>query len=185
MATANVVYGCTESGLAIFNKPGTLNEWLPPRLVLQGQRVSAAWAEPGPPTRVLAIADNHLMASETGGRLWQEAAVEGSLYAIFSVGERMLVLSGASGLSLSTDGGVTWAPLPLLPLDGRVVWLGGHEDRTYLLTESSVGHRLLGGDLGSGKYTVLPVQGVDAVALGQRGIYVAADAGVLESRDGG
>src|SRR2546423_5670190 len=71
MANSTIFYACTPDGLAIFNKPGTAPEWLPPRLVLKGREVTSAWAEPGPPIRALAAVDGILMVSESGGGHWE------------------------------------------------------------------------------------------------------------------
>src|SRR5438105_3276406 len=59
MANSTIIYVCTQDGLAIFNKPGTLTEWLPPRRVLDGRVVLSAWADPGPPIRVWAAVGGH------------------------------------------------------------------------------------------------------------------------------
>src|SRR6476661_3922178 len=75
MANSTILYACTHTGLAIFNKPGTLPEWLPPRPVLQGKEVTSAWGEPGPPIRVLAAVDGALQLSENGGRTWEPASL--------------------------------------------------------------------------------------------------------------
>src|SRR4051794_9065960 len=77
MANSTIIYACTDDGLAIFNRPGTLPEWLPPRRVLRGVRVGAAWGEPGPPMRVLVIGDGKLLLSENGGRTWVPVGPEG------------------------------------------------------------------------------------------------------------
>ena len=70
MANSSILYACTHGGLAIFNKPGTLPEWLPPRMVLEGQEVTSVWGEPGPPIRVLTATNGMVMLSENGGRTW-------------------------------------------------------------------------------------------------------------------
>src|SRR6476619_5112262 len=78
MANVTTIYACTAEGLYVFNKPGTSTEWLPPRHVLVGRPVLAAWAEPGPPTRLLAVASGEtaedageLLVSMNGGRAWE------------------------------------------------------------------------------------------------------------------
>ena len=70
MANATIIYACTQDGLLIFNKPGTLTEWLPPRMALEGRAVLSAWAEPGPPIRVLAaVANGDAGVGGMGGEL--------------------------------------------------------------------------------------------------------------------
>src|SRR4051794_30835595 len=88
MANATILYACTPNGLAIFNKPGTLNEWLPPRMAFEGRKVLSVWAEPGPPIRVVAVvsgaeeAAGHIMVSENGGRDW-ESKLEAPVTALY------------------------------------------------------------------------------------------------------
>ena len=113
MANSTIIYACTDDGLAIFNKPGTLPEWLPPRRVLQGMRVGAAWGEPGPPMRVLVIADGKLLLSENGGRTWVPVGPEGQEAKVMSLdynAERhvLTALTDMGDVWLSTDGGSTW-----------------------------------------------------------------------------
>src|SRR4051812_47843895 len=86
MANSTIIYACTDDGLAIFNKPGTSPEWLPPRKVLRGTRVGAAWGEPGPPMRVLVIGDAKLLLSESGGRTWVPVGPEGVQAKVMSLG---------------------------------------------------------------------------------------------------
>src|SRR5262249_30845575 len=113
-----IVYACTDDGLAIFNKPGTLSEWLPPRKVLQGQKVAAAWSEPGPPIRVVVVADGKLLLSESGGRMWDEVGPRGLEAANTLTLDndaaaqtlRVVIEDGSSWTS--TDGGATWDITP-------------------------------------------------------------------------
>src|SRR5438874_10699818 len=95
MANVTTIYACTQNGLYIFNKPGTLPEWLPPKHVLEDRPVLSAWAEPGLHVRVLAVArpgnqtDEHadggeLLLSENGGRSW-EAALEAPVTAVLGL----------------------------------------------------------------------------------------------------
>ena len=114
MANSTIIYACTDEGLAIFNKPGTLPEWLPPRKTLAGKRVVAAWGEPGPPIRVLVVADGTLLLSETGGRTWDPVGPEGVDGAIVltvnydETGHLLNAVTREGGLWVSADGGVTW-----------------------------------------------------------------------------
>jgi photosystem II stability/assembly factor-like uncharacterized protein len=113
MANSTIIYACTDDGLAIFNKPGTLPEWLPPRMVLQGRHVGGAWAEPGPPIRVLVAADGGLLLSESGGRMWEEVGpqdLEGRIVSLDHDEGRhlLLAMTDDGALWVSSDGGVTW-----------------------------------------------------------------------------
>jgi len=114
MANSTIIYACTDDGLAIFNKPGTLPEWLPPRKTLQGKRVVAAWGEPGPPIWVLAVAAGALLLSETGGRTWDPVGpegVDGAVVLTLDYDEASHLLNAFTsdgGLWVSTDGGATW-----------------------------------------------------------------------------
>jgi photosystem II stability/assembly factor-like uncharacterized protein len=92
-----------------------LPEWLPPRRVLQGQHVGAAWAELGPPIRVVAVADGGLVLSENGGRAWEPVGPKGVR------GQRVLSLDYDAGrhiLTVTTESGDTW-----VSTDGGARWL--------------------------------------------------------------
>ncbi|MEO8286670.1 MAG: hypothetical protein ABI670_09565 [Chloroflexota bacterium] len=117
MANSTILYACTDDGLAIFNKPGTLPEWLPPRHVLPGKHVTSAWGEPGPPIRVLAVADGTLLLSENGGRTWDavgpEAGASGSVVSLsYEEAGHVLFAHLDGGVWQSTDGGATWQVQP-------------------------------------------------------------------------
>ena len=82
-------------------------------MVLQGRHVGAAWAEPGPPIRVLVAADGGLLLSESGGRMWEEVGpqdLEGRIVSLDHDEGRHLLLAMKDDGSLwvSSDGGVTW-----------------------------------------------------------------------------
>ena len=96
---------------------GTSPEWLPPRRVLRGVRVGAAWGEPGPPMRVLVIGDAKLLLSENGGRTWVPVGPEGVEAKIISIdydAERHVLsaLNHMEDLWVSLDGGVMWQIVP-------------------------------------------------------------------------
>jgi photosystem II stability/assembly factor-like uncharacterized protein len=118
MANSTIIYTCTDDGLAIFNKPGTLSEWLPPRNVLQGQRVASAWSEPGPPIRVVVVADGKLLLSESGGRMWDAVGPHGieglqALALDYDATTQTLRSVNEDGSTwISTDGGATWEIAP-------------------------------------------------------------------------
>jgi hypothetical protein len=162
MANATILYVCTESGLAIFNKPGTLAEWLPPRRTLTEQPVTSVWAEPGPPIRVAAIAGGALQVSDNGGRTWQ--AIE--------LGSRPVTLWGQAGegesaqstiyvameggkVVASQDGGAAWDDLPPLPIEiTHARHLSDGPNGTVLLMAFTAagGGRLLVGEPESGTW---------------------------------
>jgi hypothetical protein len=102
----------------IFNKPGTLSEWLPPRRALRGQKVVATWSEPGPPIRVVVVAGGKLLLSETGGRIWDAVGPQGvegvSVLALdFDQTTQTLRTVNEGGSNwISTDGGATWDIAP-------------------------------------------------------------------------
>jgi hypothetical protein len=128
MANSTIIYAATEAGLAIFNKPGTLPEWLPPRPALQGESVRATWGEPGPPMRVLAAVDRGLLLSENGGRTWESVGPEGvtSPATLLCHDEESGALYAAhegGALSVSSDGGATWEVVGDLPARGAVLAL--------------------------------------------------------------
>src|SRR5436305_9459086 len=110
MANVTTIYACTQDGLYIFNKPGTLTEWLPPRRVLEGRQVLASWVEPGPPVRLLAAIGmdgdqekGELLASDNGGRAW-ETVFDAPVTAILALGEdasRLYVGMSGGGLAAS------------------------------------------------------------------------------------
>jgi photosystem II stability/assembly factor-like uncharacterized protein len=148
MANSTILYACTPSGLAIFNKPGTLPEWLPPRIVLADQEVTSAWGEPGPPIRALVTANGKLMLSENGGREWDAANLpagsDSPVMTIFYVaGTNTLFAARYNGqLATSADGGATWTALRNLPAEGCALSLqpaykAGEEGRFYLLLGES------------------------------------------------
>ena len=128
MANSTIIYAATDSGLAIFNKPGTLPEWLPPRPALQGEPVYAAWGEPGPPIRVVAAVERGLLLSENGGRTWESvgpAAEDGQMSLLYhDEAEGVLYAVRSDGaLFASTDGGTTWEEAGAVPASGALLAL--------------------------------------------------------------
>ena len=145
MANSSILYACTHGGLAIFNKPGTLPEWLPPRMVLEGQEVTSVWGEPGPPIRVLTATNGMVMLSENGGRTWDgvnipTGNIDSPVMTIFyePVTNALFTARYNGHLATSADGGTSWELLPSLPAEGCPLSLepsGGasHDNRFYLL----------------------------------------------------
>lgn len=192
MANATIIYACTPDGLAILTRPGTLPEWLPPRKVLQGQRVQSAWGEPGPPIRVLVVAGGELLLSENGGRTWEKVETSTPISAVFNLGEDAPLYAAAEvgGLLLSQDRGATWNSLPALPEEGRVKSLIPNSQataRAYMLLAHESGTLLLEGSLQDGEWRVLPSMSAQDVAqdTGTGNVYAATAEGVIWSVDRG
>lgn len=190
MANSTILYACTEDGLAIVNKPGTSTEWLPARVVLRDKAVASAWAETGPPIRVIAATwEGELLLSENGGRTWLPAQLVESVAALFEMGEPAAVFVALQDGSLltSTDGGVTWATLTAaLPpsvtvTSGELVATGG--EAIYLLGRQDDEGVLLRTSAGGGEWRVLPLSGVDAVTLDRAtgNLYAMTEGGVQVS----
>ncbi|HYO50843.1 MAG TPA: hypothetical protein VEW94_13410 [Chloroflexia bacterium] len=148
MANATIIYACTPDGLVILTRPGTLPEWLPPRRVLVGRHLASVWGEPGPPIRVLAVANGELLLSENGGRSWEtvevgSAVISASQVAMLAVPGAegkppALVVGTASGLAVSPDGGASWQVIEM-PQQGGVVALARdpeRRDRIYAATDT-------------------------------------------------
>jgi hypothetical protein len=159
MANATIIYACTQDGLLIFNKPGTLAGWLPPRMVLKGRAVLSAWAEPGPPIRVLATAvdsesegigmGGELLLSENGGRDWQVrlAAPVTTITGLADDHSRLYAGMAAGGMAGSADGGNTWGILPGFEEGGSV--------RSILADSKEPGRFYVLLDLGGGEMALL------------------------------
>jgi photosystem II stability/assembly factor-like uncharacterized protein len=188
--------------MAIFNKPGTLPEWLPPRIALAGQEVTSAWAEPGPPIRVLAAVDGALLLSESGGRMWEAMTLEAGggsspFMSIFAAGDKpdLYAAQYDGGLWRSRDGGAAWERLAALPAEGCVLALepaDGSPGEFYALMGESEGTALYQGDPDSGHWRAVGEGGLrdlDLVAIGQApgvGLYAMTYEGVatVVERDG-
>ena len=194
MANSTVIYACTADGLAIFNKPGTLPEWLPPRVVLHGRAVLAAWAEPGPPIRVLAAAGASeaqpagLLLSENGGREWQ-TALDGPVTALLGpdADESVLYAGFADGRTAkSADRGAAWTYMPPLEPAGRIMLLERVEQEAgalYAVVLGAAPERaeavLLKGTPEEGKWQRVAVG--SSLSVAQAGAtYVATPEGVTE-----
>jgi photosystem II stability/assembly factor-like uncharacterized protein len=171
MANSTILYACTDDGLAIFNKPGTLPEWLPPRMVLQGKVITAVWAEPGPPIRVLVDVQGTILLSENGGRTWEDAPSDSKIplddqsaidyeASLPQDHQALVAIPGATGvppalvvgtkdgLQGSPDGGVTWHS-PELPHGGGVTALARDpERRDRLYAATSTGYLYESGNRG-------------------------------------
>lgn len=195
MANSTILYACTDIGLVIINRPGTLPEWLPPRRVLDGVRVVSVWAEPGPPIRVLAAAEAGLLLSENGGRGWQSVgspAIAAPATAI-SQGEKGTQLytgTGNGGLYLSADGGVSWASLSPPSDNGPIASIiesGASPGQFYLIVAQHGAASLLGGSPQEGLWKKLPVHGLSSIAedVGTGNLYATLSSGVQKGSDRG
>ncbi|MEO5952940.1 MAG: hypothetical protein ABIQ44_10795 [Chloroflexia bacterium] len=194
MANSTILYACTHTGLAIFNKPGTLPEWLPPRPALQGHEVTSAWGEPGPPIRVLAAVDGVLQLSENGGRTWEPASLSADagsspFMSIFYVADTHILhaVQYNGRLWKSADGGATWERLAALPEEGCVLSLEPAHDSPgdfYAMLGATDVTSLYKGNPDSGKWAALGdgLRDLDLIAIGQApsaGFYALTSAGVM------
>lgn len=182
MANVTTIYACTEDGLAIFNKPGTLNEWLPPRRVLGRMPVLSVWAEAGPPVRVVAIQDGNLLVSENGGRAWEKIDTDQTAVALFpGETERKIYATLDGGLLSSDDGGSDWRDIASLPSKAReLITVGG----AFYLT---AGEALYIGEPEKGTWRILIDGGIESVTYdeGTGKLYAATSGGITESADAG
>ena len=183
MANVTTIYACTEDGLAIFNKPGTLNEWLPPRRVLGGMPVLSVWAEAGPPVRVVAVQGGNLLVSENGGRAWEKVETAQPAIALFpgEIDRKIYAVLEDGGLLASNDGGSDWKELASLPGPTRkLIIVSG---AFYLIA----GESLYTGEPEKGTWRILIDGGIKAMSYdeGTRKLYAASDDGITESADAG
>lgn len=212
MANATIIYACTRSGLAIINKPGTLTEWLPSRMVLEGRAVLSVWAEPGPPIRVLASVSTieagvesmggELLLSENGGRSWDVRLDAPVTDIVGSEGDPPLLYAGMAGggMASSVDGGTTWGILPGFQDGGSVrSILADREERGrfYVLLDLGGGETALldgklldeGGawELETNEWRRQSIEGVQAFAqdIAMGDLYAATHEGVYMSADKG
>jgi len=190
MANATILYVCTGNGLIIMTKPGTLPEWLPPRQVLEGARVTSAWAEPGPPIRVAAVASGALMLSDNGGRSWSDAQLPAPVTYLFSFGEPPILIAAHEGgtLSASPDSGATWQSLKPLPQRGNVFAASTSGDQALILLEQVGECMLLSGNPRTGvRHTLVMGETITSIATDSvtGTVYGAFSDGLRRSRNGG
>ncbi|MEO6458692.1 MAG: hypothetical protein ABIO92_10565 [Chloroflexia bacterium] len=189
MANVTTIYACTEDGLAIFNKPGTLNEWLPPRLVLGGMPVLSVWAEAGPPVRVVALQDCNLLVSENGGRAWEKIDTEHPAVALFpGETERKIYAALGGGLLSSDDAGSSWRKLASVPSDTRgIIMVGGVFYLTAGMRPEWESGALYSGEPEKGTWRILINGGIRAVSYneGAGRLYASTADGITESADAG
>lgn len=189
MANSTILYACTGQGLGIVNKPGTSTEWLPLRMVLQDRAITSAWAEPGPPIRVMAVTfDGQLLLSENGGRTWNPVPGMASVASIFGIGDPPVphILLSDGNFARSTDGGATWETLPPLPEDIQVppgAQVVSASDTVYLAGSRGGANVIVRGNLDTGDWMVLELDGVLAVAQDndKGGLYACTPLGVYAS----
>jgi hypothetical protein len=179
MANSTILYACTTGGLAILNKPGTLPEWLPPRRVLEGETVAAAWADPGPPIMVLAAVGDTLMLSANGGRTSESVGAKQTHAAVTYLAyreDRHTIYAALQDGTLwrSTDSGALWEALPDLPGAGRTVSLLPEGEEAYLLLDQGGITALYSGNPDTGGWKPISTEGIEV-----RAIATAQDTGVL------
>lgn len=196
MANATIIYACTAGGLVVLSKPGTLNEWLPPRMALEGRPVYAAWADPGPPIRVVTAAgdpDPHgsgqLLVSENGGREW-DVRLEAPVTAILGLhaeGQEPRLFAGMNhgGIAASVDGGRDWGVLSG-PTTASVRRLlpGSQAGVFYIITAEG---ELLEGSPEEGSWKTLSVPRVTDLAMDSAtgDLYATTAEGIAMSADSG
>lgn len=198
MANSTIIYACTSGGLAIFNKPGTLPEWLPARVALAGQPVLSVWVDPGPPIMVVAVSGDGVLLSENGGRTWEPTAAEPGFgpgkrpTALFSSAEpaTLFLATTGGGLAVSSDAGLAWKALPTFPSQGTMLSLAQSQrdpGRYFALVEQNAIGTLLAGSPARGDWVELPLKGVNAFAqdANSGNLYAATSEGLLRGREAG
>lgn len=189
MANSTILYACTEHGLGIVNKPGTSTEWLPLRMVLQDRAIVSAWADPGPPIRVIVVdSGGDLLLSENGGRTWSAVPGIGLVAGVFESGSpplpHFIMRDGVVGVS--DDGGTEWGTLPF-EIEAVQVSPGVHDIATgeslYLPGTLEGNSALLRGTLATGDWATMELQGATALAYDtdKGGLYACTPLGVYAS----
>jgi hypothetical protein len=182
MANATILYACTEGGLAILNKPGTLPEWLPTRSVLQNERVTSVWADPGPPIGVAAVVAGQLRVSENGGRTWEVADPGGEPLVLWERDGMIFTALVGGGVAGSRDGGVMWETMPPLPIEitgARYAGVGEGGMSMLVVFTQAGGGRLLVGDPQDGSWqTPLTTATSDAAYVEGHGYFALTPAGI-------
>ncbi|HEX8219793.1 MAG TPA: hypothetical protein VF914_11380 [Chloroflexia bacterium] len=170
MANSTILYACTERGLGIVNKPGTSTEWLPLRVVLPDRAVVSAWAEPGPPIRVMVVdSGGELLLSENGGRTWSAVPGLASVASLFELGDPPVphIITLAGTIARSNDGGATWETLPFapgavgVPPGTQVTGVGAH---IYLPGAIEGNISVVRGSLATGEWDDMELEGATALA---------------------
>ncbi|HYP21334.1 MAG TPA: hypothetical protein VEY08_14780 [Chloroflexia bacterium] len=186
MANSTILYACTERGLGIVNKPGTSTEWLPLRVVLPDRAVVSAWAEPGPPIRVMVVdSGGELLLSENGGRTWSPVPGLASVASLFEAGDPPLphVITHNGTIARTNDGGATWETLPFAPGEVQVspgAHATGAGEYVYLSGAVEGPPSALRGNLATGDWADIGLEGVAALAhdADNGGLYACAPLGV-------
>ncbi|HEX8227742.1 MAG TPA: hypothetical protein VF826_00340 [Chloroflexia bacterium] len=189
MANSTILYACTERGLGIVNKPGTSTEWLPLRMVLQDRALISAWADPGPPIRVMVVdSGGDLLLSENGGRTWSTVRGVGPVAGIFESGSPPLphIIMRDGVVGVSDDGGTEWDTLPF-EIEAVQVSPGVHVIATgeslYLPGTLEGNSALLRVTLATGEWANMDLEGVTALAYDsdKGGLYACTPLGVYAS----
>ncbi|MDQ5824284.1 MAG: hypothetical protein M3441_08735 [Chloroflexota bacterium] len=189
MANSTILYACTDRGLGIVNKPGTSTEWLPLRMVLQDRVLVAAWAEPGPPIRVMVVdSAGDLLLSENGGRTWTTVPGVGPVASIFESDSpplpHFIMLDGV--VASSNDAGTEWETLHF-EMESVQVSPGAHViaagEYLYLLGSVQGSSTVLRGTLATGDWADMELEGATALAhdADKGGLYACTPLGVHAS----
>jgi photosystem II stability/assembly factor-like uncharacterized protein len=186
VANSTILYACTGRGLGIVNKPGTSTEWLPLRVVLPDRVVVSAWAEPGPPIRVIVVTSGgELLLSENGGRTWSPVLGLGPVSGIFEAGEPPVphIIMQDGTLARTHDGGLTWDALLFASgsvhvSPGATVVPAG--EYIYLQGMLEGNPAALRGNLSTGEWADMELEGATALAYDadKGGLYACTPVGV-------
>jgi len=116
--TPPVIYaGGRDSGL--WKSQGQTQTWYPITDALPTQEIDALALDPGNSSRVVVVTPSGVFQSLDGGSMWQQLTNQ-NLKAVGSDGGALLIgntpaapiyVTTKSGLQLSTNGGMTWAPV--------------------------------------------------------------------------
>ena len=156
------------------------------RVVLPDRAVVSAWAEPGPPIRVMVVdSGGELLLSETGGRTWSPVPGLASVASLFEVGDPPLphVITHDGTIARTGDGGATWETLPFAPGAVQVspgAHVSGAGEYVYLLCTVEGRASVLRGNLATGEWADMGLEGVAALThdADKGGLYACGPLGV-------
>lgn len=126
MAKAELVLIGTDDGVILLSNPGGIGRWLKSAHMLRGHGITATWAHPNDPTRMLCCDDTHLWQSLDGGQTWNSSAGPAcrQMIASRSTPDRIWAHDGQSAY-MSRDAGSTWqvvAPSAQIAGGGELLW---------------------------------------------------------------
>ena len=110
------------ANLAVFKSTDRGQTWLPVRLnpVAGGAVATQVLVDPLHPSNVYVLFSSGLLQrSHDGGQTWEAAGNPGNLAWKLVIDPRTpaTLYAAGEGIAKSTDGGTTWAPLPVPPFD--------------------------------------------------------------------